>query len=427
MLQSNRLADSHIPWLTFILLTVLFFLIIGHDFTFPQREHFDASAEMFEEMIEEGNPLRRIALAVLVLWAVGMLFFQEKKRWQPDLILSGLIIFLIIWSITSILWSEDQMLTLRRLSVFVAFWLTTTMLALRFPIRYLPFFTLLSATIYLVVGLGTEIASGTFTPFLKGYRFMGTIHPNVQGENCALLFLSALILALSHLPRRKYFFLLSLLALIFLILSKSRTSFVSALLAVLIFFIVAKPWDLKKLIALCGLSGLVLIVGFIVLNLANEGISTISYGVNLGRDIYDLDTLNGRLRIWNLCLSYVSQQPLLGYGYDSFWTVNNIVQLSSVVGWGLKSTHSAYIELLLSVGITGTITFLSMIGYGVYQSFKRWRTVSDNAGYGFIFLILVFFLLQGLLESRLGQMGYGTFLILWGLSHLAVIRSGETA
>ncbi|OGB61286.1 MAG: hypothetical protein A2Y94_09995 [Caldithrix sp. RBG_13_44_9] len=426
MVQNTRLSESHIPWLTFILLTILFFLIIGHDFTFPLREQVDASAEMFEEMIQEGNPLRRISLAVLVLLAMSLLIFPKKQRWQPDLILSGLIIFLIVWSIASTLWSEDQMLTLRRLSVFAAFWLTTTALALRFPILQLPYFALFSATIFLVIGLATEIATGTFTPFLKEYRFMGTIHPNVQGENCALLFLSTLILSVNRTTRRKYFIILCLIALVFLIFSKSRTSFVSALLAVLIFFIIAKPWDFKKIIILCGLSGLVLVLGFIILNLTNEGITTVYSGVNLGRDIYDLDTLNGRLRIWNLCLTYVSQQPLLGYGYDSFWTVNNIVQLSSVVGWGLKSAHCAYIELLLSVGIIGAVIFLSMIGYGVYQSFKRWRAVPDNAGYGFIFLILIFYLLQGLLESRLGQMGYGVFLILWGLSHLALIKTNET-
>jgi O-antigen ligase len=400
---------------------------MGHDFTFPQREHFDASAEMFEEMIQEGNPLRRVALAVLVLWALGILLFQKKQSWQPDLILVGLIIFLIVWSIASFLWSADQMLTLRRLSVFATFWMATTALALRFPIQQLPYFTLFSATVFLLIGLVSEIASGTFTPFLKDYRFMGTIHPNVQGENCALLFMSGLILTATHPRKRHFFILLSLIALFFLILSKSRTSFVSALLAIMIFFIIARPWDLKKLIVLCGLSGLTLVLSFVILNLTSEGITTVSYGVNLGRDIYDLETLNGRLRIWNLCLTYVSQQPLLGYGYDSFWTINNIVQLSSVVGWGLKSAHCAYIELLLSIGIIGTVLFLSMIGYGLYQSFRRWQAVTDSEGYGYIFLILIFYLSQGLLESRLGQMGYGTFLILWGLSHLALMRTGDTA
>ncbi|UCF63909.1 MAG: O-antigen ligase family protein [bacterium] len=415
------------PWASLLILSVLFFLIIGHELDFSLKAKFDASGEAFEEMIREGNPLRRVGLAILGLYSTFLLFYRQKYR---NLSVPGtmgiLVVILISWSAISLFWSIDPGLTSRRLLVLLVFWLTAISYSANFPIRYLLYFAILSTGLYIMIGFSAELVYGTLQPFSASYRFAGTVHPNVQGESCAILFLASVALSMNSRNYRSYLMVLIVIALAFLVLSRSRTSFVSALLALFIFYIIASPLSLRKMIVLVSSMLLFVLLIFLSVNFFDNNFSLITSGIHLGRDTYTLDTLNGRMKIWNLCLQFVKERPLIGHGYEGFWNLTHIYRLSSLVGWGLKSAHSAYIELLLHLGLIGFFTFISMLVVALKNALQRFF-LEKQAGYSFLFMLIVFFIFQGLLESRLAQMGFGTFILMWGISALAFVNRRETA
>ncbi len=377
-------------------------------------------------MIREGNLLRRVGLGLLGFTAV-MLLFRHKNYLNLSLtgLLGGLILLFVFWSFISLSWSIDPSLTFRRLLVLAVFWLAAVALASSYPIEKLPYFALLSAGLFLLTGVVSEILLGTFEPWSPTYRFAGTLHPNVQGESCALLLLAAGALTLSQRKYRFFYVTVMIIACIALILTRSRTSFVGSLIVLFIMFLLSSPFSMRKTIIVLGIVLGTIVIAFVSVNFFEYDFSLFSSGIHLGRDIYNLDTLNGRLKIWNLCIQYVADRPVIGHGYEGFWNLVHIYQLSSLVGWGLPSAHSAYIDLLLNVGLVGLGIFLVMILVGLRESFRLWRD-QGLAGHCFLVMLLVFYLFQGVLESRLSQLGYGTFLIFWGLSCLAFRKSGNS-
>jgi len=140
-------------------------------------------------------------------------------------------------------------------------------------------------------------------------------------------------------------------------------------------------------------------------------------GFLLGREDPSVGALTSRIALWKECLEYISKRPFIGYGYNSFWTPRNIREISDVLGWGVGVGHSAYLELILNVGCIGMVTFFLIFSLGIKKSVKYLK-VSKNILYAFICALLVFCLLEGILESMMIYPSFLTFLSMVALSHL---------
>jgi O-antigen ligase len=263
-----------------------------------------------------------------------------------------------------------------------------------FSLRNIIFFVILSTGFYLLIGITAEIALGTFRPFATGYRFAGTIHPSSQGVNCALLLLSS-ITAFQSVKRGRILFLVCMLiGFVFLILTKSRTSFTSAMLALFVYWALSSSTSSKiTLILVVSLTFCLLILLF-----GDAFFPAMRQGVLLGREDSSVYTLNGRVSIWNECMEYAAQRPFLGYGYNSFWTLHHIREISDGQGWGVGVGHSIYLDLLLNLGCIGMITFVLIFILGIKKS-VNYLKVSSNIGYAFLCALLVFCVLDGILET----------------------------
>jgi exopolysaccharide production protein ExoQ len=70
-----------------------------------------------------------------------------------------------------------------------------------------------------------------------------------------------------------------------------------------------------------------------------------------GRD----PSLTGRVDLWTMSFASIEQQPILGYGYHAFWTENSphATRIREEVNWDAPHSHNGYIDLLLSLGLTG--------------------------------------------------------------------------
>jgi O-antigen ligase len=132
-------------------------------------------------------------------------------------------------------------------------------------------------------------------------------------------------------------------------------------------------------------------------------------------------TLSGRIPLWTELVPYISKSPLLGYGFETFWTTEHIRDISGRLYWAAQEAHSAYLESVLHTGLVGAGLVLLLVFAGMAVSGKRYMT-TKVAGYGFVFGLLVFGLIDGAFESGMVRAGYGSFVLGCGLMHLALRR-----
>src|SRR6185312_7490470 len=115
-------------------------------------------------------------------------------------------------------------------------------------------------------------------------------------------------------------------------------------------------------------------------------------------DDADIGTLTGRTLIWETCLDYARNRLLLGYGYESFWTPERIIDISQRNEWPINQAHSTYVELLLGTGIVGLAMYVVMFVLALGVAMRRYFN-HDDVEYLGIAALLIFNLAQGVSES----------------------------
>jgi hypothetical protein len=245
-----------VPWATFIFLTIAFF-VGHHDLGYPlasMEGQIDRSEEDALRATIEGSLGRRVMLLSLGLFSVIGLMRKGFSKFEINGFLGWLMLFFVFWSFFSIGWAADPLLTFRRLAVFAILLLTTMELATRVSLSYMPLFAFCSTALYLLIGLSAEVILGAFHPSLAEYRFAGTVHPNGQGVNCAFMFLAAVSLAGCVKRGRGVFLIAALVAFIFLILTRSRTSFIGAVFTQILYWMLIS-YNSKRssfILSICG-------------------------------------------------------------------------------------------------------------------------------------------------------------------------------
>ena len=414
------LRDAKIPWITFLFLAAVFF-VATHDLFFSLIEDFNMPLDLLEKATIEGSLTRRIAFLSLGLLGAVSLMRQGLSRLKINGLLGWLILFYIFWSFLSIAWAEDSALTFRRLVIFAMLCLSALAVSKSFSLRDIIFFVLLSTGFYLLIGIVAEIALGTFHPIEPIYRFAGTIHPNQQGRHFAMLLIAGVTAAQSVKRGRILFLACILIGIIFLILTKSRTSFACAMLALFAYWALLSSLSHKITLFL-----VVSITFCLFLLLVGDAFfPAMRQGILLGREDPTVYTLTGRVPLWHQCLEYVAKRPLIGYGYNSFFNSRNIRTFSNSQGWALSAGHSVYLELLLNVGCIGMITFVLIFILGIKKSIKYLK-IFGNIEYAFLCSLLVFFVFVGILESGLITSSFQMFLSMVVLARLGFQNPQDT-
>jgi O-antigen ligase len=92
----------------------------------------------------------------------------------------------------------------------------------------------------------------------------------------------------------------------------------------------------------------------------------------LGKD----PTLTGRTILWQYVWAYIYQQPVLGWGLSGFWTPANPAyeQISTAVGWTVPEAHNGLLEMLLEVGVIGTVFLFFLWGRNAVLGLRCLRT-----------------------------------------------------
>jgi O-antigen ligase len=168
---------------------------------------------------------------------------------------------------------------------------------------------------------------------------------------------------------------LAALGLITLGASDGRTAMLSIIAGITVVILARSLW----LAAAALLGGLAALLAATILSFRVE---TIANHFSRSGDPTEVFTLTGRLDIWRVVWDKIVEKPLLGWGYNS-----SKVVLGQFEGfnWGLMvdTAHNMWLQLLLSVGIIGTLpTVVALFAL-------LWKTVVRPFAFRDFFVVVI--------------------------------------
>jgi exopolysaccharide production protein ExoQ len=401
----------------------LIFFITDHGFQISLYEDYSGTSEYMETVTNAGNISRQIAMFALGIGGLFVLVRDRGYRLHIRSLSAVLIIAAAAWCAASWFWSIDPSIAGRRLISTGCVAVAALAAARMMKPRELAMAALLCTTGFLAIGILTEIALGSFHPWRPSYRFSGTLHPNLQGLNCALLVISAIYLAVQSTQFRVTLCTLAGTGLVGLFMSKSRTPLAALLVAETAFwFTVASPK--KKLVA--GLSA-IFIACSAMLIFGDSATTQIVQSALLGRDDADeVGALTGRVPLWEELSDSIAQRPWQGYGYSSFWIPQHIEDISDSQQWAISVAHSAYLDLTLGVGFIGAGLAVAVVLWSLIRAVVL-HVAAPNVGFGFIAVLLLFALVHGITESAFANPGFVPLVALSGIAMLAFVDPSDYA
>jgi len=108
-------------------------------------------------------------------------------------------------------------------------------------------------------------------------------------------------------------------------------------------------------------------------------------------------------------------------GYESFWTAENIEDLSNVVQWRFRQSHSGYIDAVLSAGLVGALCLSLIVLIGMFNAAIQFRE-TNHICYGITLGMLLFGFVDALLESGIIGENFATLLTGCGIIQLACLN-----
>lgn len=328
-----------------------------------------------------------------------------------------LIVTFCILCVISVLWSHELSFTLRRLASAVFCFLCVLGICRRFRPDELCILTLWICLLFLLLSIFVEASGNGFRMSSARYRFGGAVHPNMQGAYCSLLCLAAICLQRNGGRLKWLYRALFFVGLVFLLLTGSRTALYAFVGAAGSLWWISSTPRVRTLAITVGPACLMTIIVIFEIAVGTSANGFLGF-ITMGRDVNSISTMTSRTPVWNELMRAISEQPLLGYGYQSYWSGDRALEMVGRAGWGAESAHNAYLETILSIGLLGGALQILAVSIGAIRSHKLYRRTAC-AGYGFIFAILMFGGIHSMAESTFSKPLFPCIVFVAGLAMIA--------
>jgi len=97
--------------------------------------------------------------------------------------------------------------------------------------------------------------------------------------------------------------------------------------------------------------------------------------------------------MWRYVISYISRQPVLGYGYSGFWlgATHESSEIERALNEPILYSHNGYLEILVNLGAVGFFLAFGFLATGIKRAFywsKRSGSSKDCWPLAFLFFLL---------------------------------------
>ncbi|HEX8340327.1 MAG TPA: O-antigen ligase family protein [Tepidisphaeraceae bacterium] len=414
------------PWRTGLLLFVLF-AMANWSWSFNQRWYSTSSGQV-EEMIggiSEGQLVRQVAFLLMTAYAIGALLVSGERGVKLKWIIAYPVVLFVAWAFLSFTWSIEPAMAGKRLIIFGAMVGMTAVVLRQFDIRQMAEIALIASSLTMAASILNELrlAAASF-PGLGIWRFGGVMHPNHSGLNACVLMLACLYLR--RFNRGRWIVVLFVLATAVLLATKSRTALSATLVACTVYLLLSSRTSRVAVVLL-----LAAWAAAALLWVSSIGDSVdISRALTLGReDLKDADVrkLTGRTDIWKFALMQAAKNPnraLIGYGYETFWTPENVRGVSEFVKFKIPEGHNLYLDWYLELGAVGVGLFALMMLVALWRWSSAARLLRSPAA-ALAAAVLCGTAVHGFAESSLGDASLPTMFVYAALGGAAILRPDE--
>ncbi|MEM8681029.1 MAG: O-antigen ligase family protein [Planctomycetota bacterium] len=378
---------------------------------------YDGTENRTADSLGYVNPGSATARIVLASFGILGLIIPSHSRLALRKPMLWTMVAYLGWLVCTLLWSIDPAVTLYKLTVLSTFVLAALGIARQLEARQLIVMFGLTCLGFILMGVVAENSLGTFDPSADGYRFTGTAHANTQSIYAATICLMATLLFKQH--QKLSLLMLGCLLLVvgigFLLLTRSRTTLASTLLA-MIAIQGLRSRGKQRIMLVLGGTTLLITGALVIFLLGGSAKETLGGAASMGRT-ESMATLSGRVPLWEELLVACSERPILGYGYLAFWDADRVDDLSDQFRWEIPHGHNVYIDIMLDGGIVALMLFLALLLTAMISSARAYRTTSDE-GYAIVFGMVWFILLHGTAESLMKLPTFSAFIFVTLVSRL---------
>jgi exopolysaccharide production protein ExoQ len=317
------------------------------------------------------SPVSQIMVGCLVLAALFPVALRLRSVLQGAFAFLPLVPYLTI-AATSILWSQNAELSLRRVVSLLATSLFGLYFAVRFPQRtqvrmLLTATSVLAAVTMLIVWIAPQYATDNNT-------HVGAWQGVFGGKNaCAMVMVVGLAAALIYQPRSvaTWIWKVVSLALFAVIAIEAESSGALALMVTMVVLV-----QLLRRLARCEARTRALICWLLAIF---SGL-TCFIAMQLIPEILKLlnrnPTLTGRTVLWAQVWQSILQRPILGYGYGAFWDglSGPSARIVLALRWNAPNAHNGFLDIWLCLGLLGLTAFCLALGQCVWRIWQLIRS-----------------------------------------------------
>ncbi|MBU3946905.1 MAG: O-antigen ligase family protein [Proteobacteria bacterium] len=391
--RKNKNIDvSPAIWIPFVWL----FFASARPFSFWLHYFFGIGyyAGSIENAKIEGNPYERIYLIILILSGIIVLI-RRKLDWGKLFNQNTLIWMYFIFGALSFLWSDYPFVSFKRwvkslgtvIIVLIIITESKPYEAIGIILRRISFICLPLSILFIWYYPKLGISYHSFS---GGKMYTGIAeHKNSLGSIClvsCVYFTWKLLFSNQNKdgtgpPLHSFIYIVILPMIVWLLyMANSATSLACSIAAICLLLVsrLSKFVQNPRKILILGILG---IIAFGLMQWAFDVKNIII--TMLGRRT-DLTT---RVPMWKDMLSMV-KNPLLGFGYESFWLGERLEQINA--RWGIDSqAHNGYLQMYLDLGYTGLFFLIGWIISGLKKVARHLAVDYPAAIFRCCFIVIV--------------------------------------
>ncbi len=282
-------------------------------------------------------------------------------------------------------------------------------LAIILLVRYRPVEIFQMIAVAFAVGIVMDLfwvlAMGPLGQDNKGqWDGLGT-QKNSLGNHGLLAVMVFIIGARTYRRFRVPFYLLTLVSIVLLVGSNSKTSLGAGLITAgsfVVFLVYRARKTLVGAVTIALVTGLAVTVAFVTANL--EAVTG-----RFGKD----PSFTGRTDLWAEVIRAVERKPWLGFGFDGYFggplSESHLITAFARFDWGPNHAHNALLESALHVGIPMTLVYLAFNFRALRRAIDHIRWVRGPIGL-FPLVYLTMMAITSVTESGIFNQRFGVTL-----------------